>query len=75
MINDSIRRISESRLGTVQRLLIEGRSKRDESELMGRTECNRVVNFLGDATLIGQLIDVKITETRPYTLRGEVLGA
>ena len=75
VINDSIRRISESRLGTVQRLLIEGRSKRDESELMGRTECNRVVNFLGDATLIGQLIDVKITETRPYTLRGEVLGA
>jgi len=74
VINDSIRRISESRLGTVQRLLIEGRSKRDESELMGRTECNRVVNFVGDAALIGQLIDVKITETRPYTLRGELLG-
>jgi tRNA-2-methylthio-N6-dimethylallyladenosine synthase len=74
VINDSIRRISESRLGTVQRLLVEGRSKRDENELMGRTECNRVVNFVGDAALIGQLIDVKITETRPYTLRGKVLG-
>ena len=74
VINDSIRRISESRLGTVQRLLVEGRSKRDESELMGRTECNRVVNFVGDAALIGQLVDVKVTETRPYTLRGELLG-
>ncbi len=74
VINDSIRRISESRLGTVQRLLVEGNSKRDTTELMGRTECNRVVNFVGDAALIGQLIDVKITETRPYTLRGELLG-
>ena len=75
VINDSIRSISESRLGTVQRLLVEGRSKRDVNELMGRTECNRVVNFVGHAELIGQLVDVKITETRPYTLRGEVLGA
>ena len=73
VINDSIRRISESRLDTVQRLLVEGRSKRDETELMGRTECNRVVNFVGDAGLIGQMVDVKITETRPYTLRGELL--
>jgi tRNA-2-methylthio-N6-dimethylallyladenosine synthase len=73
VINDSIRRISESRLGTVQRLLVEGRSKRDESELMGRTECNRVVNFVGTAALIGQMVDVKITETRPYTLRGELV--
>ena len=72
VINDSIRRISESRLGTVQRLLVEGRSKRDEVELMGRTECNRVVNFVGDQTLIGKMVDVKITETRPYTLRGEL---
>jgi tRNA-2-methylthio-N6-dimethylallyladenosine synthase len=73
VINDSIRRISESRLGTVQRLLVEGRSKRDESELMGRTECNRVVNFVGNAALIGQLVEVKISETRPYTLRGELV--
>ena len=73
VINDSIRRISESRLGTVQRLLVEGHSKRDEAELMGRTECNRVVNFAGDAGLIGQMVDVRISETRPYTLRGELL--
>jgi len=72
VINDSIKRISESRLGTLQRILVEGRAKRDDTELMGRTECNRVVNFVGPATLIGQLVDVKITETRAYTLRGEL---
>lgn len=71
-INASIQRISESRLGTVQRILVEGPSKRDGSELMGRTECNRVVNFVGQPRLIGQLVDVNITETRTYSLRGEV---
>ena len=73
VINRNIRDISEERVGTVQRLLVEGISKRDGSELMGRTECNRVVNFPGHERLIGQLIDVKITEARTYTLRGEVV--
>jgi tRNA-2-methylthio-N6-dimethylallyladenosine synthase len=72
-INANIARISESRLGTVQRILVEGTSKRDNGELMGRTECNRVVNFAGNSRLVGQLVDVKITETRAYTLRAEVL--
>ena len=73
VINDNIKRISESRLGTVQRILVEGTSKRDAEELMGRTECNRAVNFAGPSRLIGQLVDVRITETRTYTLRGEVV--
>ncbi|MEN9437628.1 MAG: tRNA ((37)-C2)-methylthiotransferase MiaB [Pseudomonadota bacterium] len=73
VINASITRISESRLGTVQRILVEGASKRDGGELMGRTECNRVVNFVGQSRLVGQLVDVMITETRSYTLRGEVV--
>ncbi len=73
VINDSIKRISESRLGTLQRILVEGHSRRDAAELMGRTECNRVVNFIGQPALIGQLVDVRITETRSYTLRGELL--
>jgi tRNA-2-methylthio-N6-dimethylallyladenosine synthase len=72
-INANITRISESRLGTVQRILVEGKSKRDDGELMGRTECNRVVNFAGPARLVGQLVEVNITETRSYTLRGEVM--
>ena len=74
-INASIARISESRLGTVQRILVEGPSKRDGTDLMGRTECNRVVNFAGPARLIGQLIGVRITETRTYSLRGEAVVA
>ncbi|RMX06432.1 tRNA (N6-isopentenyl adenosine(37)-C2)-methylthiotransferase MiaB [Corticibacter populi] len=72
-INANLKRISEERVGTVQRILVEGTSKRDEAELMGRTECNRVVNFAGDRRLIGQLVDVRITEAMTYTLRGEVL--
>ncbi len=72
-IDANMKRISESRLGTVQRILVESVSKRDGSELMGRTECNRAVNFRGHPRLIGQLLDVKVTETRTYSLRGEVL--
>jgi tRNA-2-methylthio-N6-dimethylallyladenosine synthase len=72
-INANLQRISESRVGTIQRILVEGVSKRDAGELMGRTECNRVVNFSGQPRLLGQLVDVRITETRTYTLRGEVL--
>ncbi|CAM8669566.1 MiaB 2-methylthioadenine synthetase [Comamonadaceae bacterium] len=74
-INANIATISNQRLGTVQRILVEGGSKRDSGELMGRTECNRVVNFAGHPRLVGQLVDVTITETRSYTLRGEVLTA
>ncbi|MBP7352835.1 MAG: tRNA (N6-isopentenyl adenosine(37)-C2)-methylthiotransferase MiaB [Comamonas sp.] len=73
VINQNIKEISDERVGTVQRLLVEGLSKRDGSELMGRTECNRVVNFPGNERLIGQMVDVRITEAKTYTLRGEVL--
>jgi tRNA-2-methylthio-N6-dimethylallyladenosine synthase len=73
-INANIARISASRVGTTQNILVEGVSKRDGSELMGRTECNRVVNFAGQPRLVGQMVPVRITETRTYTLRAEVLG-
>jgi len=72
-LNASMARISDSLVGTRQRLLVHGHAKRDAGELMGRTECNRVVNFAGDAQLIGQMVDVHITETRTYTLRGNLL--
>ena len=75
VINGNIARISESRVGTLQHILVEGASKRDGGELMGRTECNRVVNFAGHPRLVGQMVQVHITETRSYTLRGEVLTA
>jgi tRNA-2-methylthio-N6-dimethylallyladenosine synthase len=72
VIDANIRRISESRIGTVQRILVEGASKRDADELMGRTECNRVVNFKGPERLIGQMVNVNITQAMHYSLRGEI---
>jgi len=73
VIEANIRSISARRLGTVQRILVEGPSKRDPGELMGRTECNRAVNFKGPTRLIGQMVDVKISLAYPHSLRGEVL--
>jgi tRNA-2-methylthio-N6-dimethylallyladenosine synthase len=73
VIDASIQRISAERVGTVQRILVEGPSKKDASELMGRTECNRVVNFKGPARLVGQLVDVTVTQAMHYSLRGEVV--
>ncbi len=74
VINSNIKSISEDLVGKVQRILVEGASKRDSNELMGRTECNRVVNFAGGARLVGQMVDVTITEAKTYTLRGEAHG-
>ncbi len=63
--------ISASRLGSIQRILVEGRSRNDAAEQMGRTECNRVVNFAAGEDLAGRLIDIRITEVRGHSLRGE----
>ncbi len=77
-IEANARRISASRVGTVQRILVEGPSRNARksalagNELMGRTECNRIVNFDGPQRLIGQLVDVLITEALPHSLRAEV---
>jgi tRNA-2-methylthio-N6-dimethylallyladenosine synthase len=73
VITDSARRISQSRVGTVQRILVEGPSRKDGAELMGRTACNRTVNFKGAPRLVGHMVDVTITEANPHSLRGEVL--
>ncbi|MBK6614071.1 tRNA (N6-isopentenyl adenosine(37)-C2)-methylthiotransferase MiaB [Ottowia sp.] len=74
-IERNVRAIGASRVGTVQRILVEGPSRRNPSELMGRTECNRIVNFDGGpngARLVGRMIDVAITEALPHSLRGRV---
>jgi len=71
-IEAQARAIGESRVGTVQRVLVEGPSKKDPAELMGRTECNRIVNFRGTPRLVGQMVDLHITEALPHSLRGEV---
>jgi tRNA-2-methylthio-N6-dimethylallyladenosine synthase len=65
--------ISAAMVGSVQRILVEGPSKRDAGELAGRTDNNRIVNFAGPPRLIGRFIDVAITAAMPHTLRGEAL--
>ncbi|MCW5220599.1 tRNA (N6-isopentenyl adenosine(37)-C2)-methylthiotransferase MiaB [Verminephrobacter aporrectodeae] len=72
VIDANIQSLSAGLVGTVQRILVEGASRRDAAELMGRTECRRAVNFAGPPHLVGQMLDVTITEARPYTLRGAV---
>ena len=72
-IEAQARQISASRVGTVQRILVEGPSRKSALELMGRTECNRIVNFDGGPNgtrLAGQLLDVDITQALPHSLRG-----
>jgi len=72
-LEDNVRRYSGELVGKVQRILVEGPSRKSAAELMGRTECNRIVNFAGSARLVGQLVDVTITDALPHSLRGEVL--
>lgn len=76
VVEENVQRISASRVGTVQRILVTGPSRKNPQELMGRTECNRIVNFDAgphSARLVGQMLDVKITSALPHSLRGEVL--
>jgi tRNA-2-methylthio-N6-dimethylallyladenosine synthase len=72
-LNANVARISEFMVGTVQRVLVEGPSRRDRSELMGRTENNRIVNFAGPGRLVGRMVDLRVTQALPHSLRGEVL--
>jgi tRNA-2-methylthio-N6-dimethylallyladenosine synthase len=77
-IEVNVQAISASRVGTVQRILVEGRSRKSADELMGRTECNRIVNFDGgpnNARLVGQMLDVTITQALPHSLRAVPVGA
>ena len=70
-IADNAMRISESMVGTRQRILVEGPAKKDPRELSGRTGNNRVVNFAGPSSLIGSMIEIGIVEALPHSLRGE----
>jgi len=75
-IEANARRISESKVGTLERILVEGSSRKSATELMGRTVCNRIVNFDGgpqSARLVGQLMNMRITQALPHSLRGEVV--
>jgi len=72
-INEMAQQISRRMVGTVQRVLVERPARKNPAQLAGRTENNRVVNFDGSADLIGQFVDLRITEALPNSLRGELL--
>jgi len=74
LVNDNVARISAAMVGSVQRILVEGPSRKDGNELMGRTENNRIVNFSGVTRMIGQMIDVRVTQALPHSLRGDAIA-
>jgi tRNA-2-methylthio-N6-dimethylallyladenosine synthase len=66
---------SQAMVGTRQRVLVEGASRKDANELAARTENNRIVNFAGPAALKGRYVEVDITQALPHSLRGRWAGA
>ncbi|NIP18850.1 MAG: tRNA (N6-isopentenyl adenosine(37)-C2)-methylthiotransferase MiaB [Xanthomonadales bacterium] len=74
LVNSQAEAISRAMVGTTQRILVEGRSKKDPHQLAGRTENNRVVNFDGHPRLVGQFADVVITRALSHSLRGRLHG-
>jgi tRNA-2-methylthio-N6-dimethylallyladenosine synthase len=72
-INQQARKISLGMIGSIQRVLLEGVSKKNAGEFFGRTDNNRVVNLASDPALVGSFINVRITEARSHTLRGEIV--
>ena len=73
VIEAETRRINASMVGTVQRCLVEGVSKKDPNQMQARTANNRVVNFVGNPRLIHQMVDIEITESFTFSLRGNLL--
>ena len=72
-IDDLAQEVSQSMVGSIQRVLVEGLSKKDDAELAGRTDNNRIVNFVGNPRLVHSFVDVRITSSLPHSLRGEVV--
>ena len=66
-------KISQGMVGQTVKILVTGTSRKDATELMGRTECNRIVNFKGHPRLMSQWVDVRLTVAFAHSLRGEVL--
>ncbi len=73
LINQQANAYSQAMIGTSQRVLVEGPSKKDPNELKGRTANNRVVNFAGQPRLIGNMVELRITAAMSYTLRGAII--
>jgi len=73
-LDASQRAHSDRMIGGIEHVLVTGRAARNASELAARTENNRVVNFAGDASLVGRYVDLRITAARPHSLRGELVA-
>jgi tRNA-2-methylthio-N6-dimethylallyladenosine synthase len=73
-INEMANVIAEKMIGTTQTILVEGQSKKNPLQMQGRTENNRVVNFIGHPRLTGQFVDVIITESLTNSLRGRMIN-
>ena len=73
LINEQAAAISAAMVGKIERVLVEGPSRKNPEELMGRTENNRIVNFPAPRRLLGQMVEVRITEAMAHTLRAEVV--
>nr|MDT0253675.1 TRAM domain-containing protein [Endozoicomonas sp.] len=75
-INQQVNQISRRLVGSTQRILVTGYSKKDPGQLSGRTECNRVVNFhCTDPRLIGRFANIEILEAFPHSLRGTLIDS
>jgi tRNA-2-methylthio-N6-dimethylallyladenosine synthase len=72
-IDELAQAVSQSMVGSIQRVLVEGLSKKDPNEVAGRTDNNRIVNFIGNPRLINQFVDVRITQSLSHSLRGEIV--
>jgi tRNA-2-methylthio-N6-dimethylallyladenosine synthase len=72
-IEELAQSVSEAMVGSVQRVLVEGLSRKDDQELAGRTDNNRIVNFSGNSRLVHRFVDLAITAALPHSLRGEIV--
>lgn len=71
-INNSSKNKNAKYINTIQRVLVEGSSKTDEDKFTGRTDTNKIVNFEGDSSMIGTMVDIKITGCTSFALEGEL---
>ncbi len=67
-------RKNQAYVGRMEEVLVEGRSRQSPQDIMGRTRTNKIVNFRGDSELVGKLVQVRITQGLPHSLRGELVG-
>ncbi|NHC06307.1 tRNA (N6-isopentenyl adenosine(37)-C2)-methylthiotransferase MiaB [Azonexus fungiphilus] len=72
-IDELAQTVSQGMVGSIQRVLVEGPSKKDPNEVAGRTDNNRIVNFVGNPRLVNQFVDVRITQSLSHSLRGEIV--